>query len=230
MKQQKKPVGINLCITSRCSRRCPDCCVGVGYKSGGEDLEWETIASLGKLFGHFPGGPIPGYSATNIGYNITGGEPSFHKKFQEFAPKLRSVLKCDRMIITTNGWGFTRFPEAYLAFDEIHTSIYGEHTFKGCPDNRSDVEFMRSFLSRQPKPPPFFATPTYHQARQAAGPGACFLGTDGYVTYWDGLIYPCCSAQGMPGAVGIPPTPDWKEKIMQVDLPCTNCMFRGATG
>jgi len=227
---QRYPVGMNLCLTSRCNRRCPNCCVGVGYKSEGKDMEWDEIESLGRLFGHMPGGPIPGYTSTNIGYNMTGGEPSFHERFQEFAPKLRGVLKCDRLIITTNGYGFTRFPESFLAFDEIHTSIYGRHTFVGCPDNSSDIEFMRGFLSKQRTPPQFFATKIYHQARQAAGPGACFIGNDGYVSYWEGLIYPCCTAQGMPGGNGVTPTPDWREKVMQVDLPCTNCPFRGATG
>jgi hypothetical protein len=227
MYRQIYPIGMNLCLTSRCNRRCPNCSVGVGFKSDSYDLNWDTIESLGEIFGYLPGGPVPGYTLSNIGYNITGGEPSFHKQFAEFAPKLRSVLKCNCITIATNGWGFTRFPEAFLAFDEIFVSLYGEFTFPGCPSNQSDIDFMINFLKSKGNPVRLQITPIAHYIRPSSpGPGTCFRSHDGYVTYWEGLIYPCCTAQGMVGTIGIPPTLDWKEKIMQIDLPCANCLFR----
>jgi hypothetical protein len=227
--RQKYPVGMNLCITSRCNRRCPDCGASVGFKSPGYDLDWNTIESLGQIIGYLPGGPITGgaYASTNIGYNITGGEPSFHQQFVEFAPKLRSVLKCNRMIITTNGWGFTRFPEAFMVFDEIWTTYYGEHVYPGCPSNTGDIQFMSEYIKRVKNPPQFMSfSPGRHHSRPSAGSGSCFRGHDGYVNFWEGLIYPCCVAHGMEGGVGIVPTADWRDKITQVELPCLKCCFR----
>jgi len=230
VRQQKSPVGMNLCITSRCNWRCPDCCAGVGRFNEGYDVDWDTLVALGKTIGHLPGGYICGqYAATNIGFNLSGGEPSFHKDFAAIAPKLRSAFSCDRIIITTNGWGFTRTPEAFLAFDEIHTSLYNDQTFPGCPNNNADIAFMHNFLQGKNALHKFFVYQIErHVPRPPPGPGTCFRSSNGYVIYWEGLLYPCCTSQGMVGRIGIPPTPDWREKIMQVDLPCATCCFRNA--
>lgn len=225
----KSIISINFCLTSRCNRRCPDCCVGVGLsvhgsKQEGRDQTWEEIERAGKLIGKI-------WRIT-----ISGGEASFHEQFAEFAPRLRSAFDCETMWIETNAYGFRRTPEAFLHFDRIivtrygpEARAYGERETGG--PNDADIRFMESFLADRGLRERLISGDFSHWPRKYRGPAnSCDRGGGGAIAYWDGLIYPCCTAQGMKGAVGIPLTENWREEIMQVEMPCANCAFARGEG
>jgi MoaA/NifB/PqqE/SkfB family radical SAM enzyme len=198
----KEIVSINFCLTSRCNRRCPDCCVGVGLsvhgsKQEGRDQTWEEIERAGKLIGKI-------WRIT-----ISGGEASFHEQFAEFAPRLRSAFDCETMWIETNAYGFRRTPEAFLHFDRIivtrygpEARAYGERETGG--PNDADIRYMEQYLSDRGLRDRLISGDFPHWPRKYRGPAnSCDRGGGGSIAYWDGLIYPCCTAQGMKGAAGL---------------------------
>jgi pyruvate-formate lyase-activating enzyme len=61
--------------------------------------------------------------------HLTGGEPSLHPKFKEWAPKFRELFQCRDLTVESNGFGFQRFPEVFAHFDVVYASLYSEATF-----------------------------------------------------------------------------------------------------
>lgn len=212
---------VNFCLTSRCNRRCPNCCVGIGLTTETDalyDLSWKQIKEAGEIFGFVEK------------FNITGGEPSFHKQFKEIAPKLRSTLKCDKLVIESNGYGLRHFPESFLLFDLITITRYG-HQYEGDLTNDRDIAFMKKFLlERGLSDKLLVGESVQHYARIERGSNNyCHRAFSGGVSYWNGKIFPCCTAQGMTGGIGIPLTKNWRMEIMEVELPCQSCAFSPRT-
>jgi len=160
----------------------------------------------------------------NEGVTITGGEPSFHKQFQELAPKLRSIFNARIIAIETNGYGFRKFPEAFLHFDKVCASPY-DGSFGG-PSNKEDIAFMRSFMREHGAEDRFEAGPDLvHWPKQPGKTGMCYRGQSGTVMFFDGLLYGCCAASGQPNKVGCEITPTWRDDVVNLPLPCDGCPF-----
>ena len=146
--------------------------------------------------------------------------------FPEFAPKFREVFQCQELWLETNGYGFRRWPEACLHFDRIQVSHYGPHVFAKSPSNDEDIAFIREFLREHGREHILVVGEVRHYPRKDQGEGnTCSRAWGGTVAYWDKLLYGCCTAQGMAGAVGIPLTRHWRTEIMEPDLPCRHCVF-----
>ena len=218
-KQPPTEFNLNLCITSQCNRRCPECCIGVGLPVDGvpyqgHDMSFEEIQRVGELMGQL----------NEI--HVTGGEPSFHRDWVHLAPRLRSVLRCRKLVLFCNGWGFRRFPESFLNFDRIIVTIYNGAVFPGCPSNEEDVEFMRQFMAGHGRRMEYVAGNVVHYPRKLNPESkGCVRASTGMLSYWEGKLYGCCVAPGIDGRVGIELTADWHQQIMQTELPCARCMF-----
>lgn len=195
---------VTMDLTTHCDQRCPDCCAGVGINRVLQHHPWEYFERVAPFI----------YGIERV--NLTGGEPTLHPRFAEYALKFRDLFGCKRLTLSTNGWGQMHFPNTIKkAFDEVHFSDYHldraiDHpklfTFDGGVNGGS-------FVAR---------------SRRGAG-GPCFRGHSDTVAYADGKFFPCCVSPGLDGTQGIEPCEDWREKVQQIDMGCGNCMFSPET-
>ncbi len=160
---------------------------------------------------------------------LTGGEPSFHSQFGLMAYEARRSFQCATLAIETNAFGFKRFPEHFLHFDEIHVTHYRADTYVKSPPKDGEMAFMREFLQGHGgKPALFVREIDPHFTRKIhANPVMCARGWNGFVSFMHGRIFGCCTAQGVEGALSVPLTPNWRDEIMNTELPCERCLFAG---
>jgi hypothetical protein len=195
--------------------------VGIGQGGDsyvGSDLSLEDISEAARLFGFLNS------------FNITGGEPTLHARFDEVVRAL-DEFQCQRFHLETNGYGFRKWPpELFLKFDLVAVTRYGGtgYATPGTPSNADDIEFMRQFLDSRGVGNRLAIAVHSHTPRKYRAGNTCSRASGGTVSYWNKSVYPCCTAQGMRGAVGIPLTSDWRREIMEVDLPCDYCIFHPA--
>lgn len=140
---------------------------------------------------------------------VTGGEPTSHPKFGLIAETFRSLFGCKRLLLETNGFALEAYAGCIPDFDEVRLTVYDgeDHAWLKAPN-----------VTRQH---------VHHVDRRLRHPGTCHRGISETVSYWKGLLYPCCVAAGVDGGVGIPLTADWRERIQCVQPPCRNCWFAG---
>ena len=208
---------VHISITTRCNRHCPECSYGMScLDRDRHDHPFEYLKDAGRRL-ELPKTP-------EVRVTITGGEPSLHQQFQELAPCLRSILNANSIGIESNGYGFKKFPEAFLHFDQVHASPY-DGTFGG-PSNLDDISFMRNFFTEHGRPDDFISGPALiHWPRNSWGSRPCFRGDAGTVIYFDGKLYGCCAASGQPNKVGCDITPTWRDDVVNLPLPCKGCPF-----
>jgi hypothetical protein len=53
----------------------------------------------------------------------------------------------------------------------------------------------------------------------------CGKSATGAISSANGLFYGCCVAPGVPGAIGVKLSDNWREELMNTLLPCHNCRF-----
>ena len=157
-----------------------------------------------------------GYFTDMERINVTGGEPSFHRNFAEFSSKIRKIFPYQKVTIETNGYGKL---SNYLNYDRVFVTEYSDRTYKGCLSNAKEIAELRQVLMDK-----LTIVRSKHRVKGKHGK-PCFRGKSETVAFFGGLIYPCCSAMGAPGAVGIVPTDNWQEDILKVKLPCKRCVF-----
>ena len=212
---------INFSITTRCSRRCPSCCSGVRAGKEGQDHPIEAITATAMILG-----PVEIIS-------LYGGEPSFHADFPRLAGRVREIFQAKQITIQTNGYGLGKFPESFLNFDLVIASAYTDRTYPGCPSNAMEIEAFRQFLRGQGQEGKLVVNDVVHTPDGPTLDGIplkdrgrpCYRQEMPTISYFDGLLYPCCTGAGIPGAVGIPVTAVWREEILSVPLPCKTCLF-----
>ena len=207
---------INFSITNRCNRSCPYCCYGMPNIDEKDKyfMSLEEVKSVAKYFSHL-----------EI-IRITGGEPSFNPYFEEISREIKNIFPKSRIEIETNGFGFEKFPDSFLNYDQIIATKYGSYTFPGCKDNNREIDFFENYLKELGLEHKLLIAPTGHRSK-GNGNTPCVRITWGYVSYINNLLYPCYSSQGQPGAVGIPLTDDWEERIKTIPLSCKTCVFAG---
>lgn len=198
---------VMLSITTRCNRRCPSCSYGVGSVWPRRDMPMPLLEEASRYFRHLPA------------MTITGGEPSVHPQFDEISASMHAWFPEAEMLIETNGYGFRRCPQAFAHYDRIYVTRYTADTYPGCPPNGEEIEtllFEHPEIARRI----VFTTPVH---RSKGGGSPCAAYRSGVVACFNGRLYPCCSAQGVPGAESIPLSDDWEARIASVEPPCAHC-------
>lgn len=199
---------VSLEITSHCSMRCPDCTCGIPDKKSveREHHSWEYFENAARYF----------YGVERI--HCTGGEPTVHPQFPEFAAKFKQLFGCKLLTVETNGYGARKFPEVFRLFDQVYFSVYTEASFPGCPNNQDALQKLSALGLKQLIVGKIDFTP-----RTRRGTKMCDRGLLG-VAYARGLLYPCCVGPGLPEH-GIPLTENWREEISRCHPPCDQCWF-----
>jgi MoaA/NifB/PqqE/SkfB family radical SAM enzyme len=200
---------INYMITTACDRLCPDCCCNMKSNS----INHVTWASLKESAVYFKG-------IDRI--NLTGGEPTLHPQFINYVPNLRELFQCNRLTIETNGWGFKKFPDIFRYFDWIQVSHYSVDSYEKSWDNSKEIDFIRGYL---PSMSLIVGEITHIPRNVITGGKICDRGLSENASFYKGKLYPCCVAPGIEGAKGIELTPNWRQEILKVKLPCHNCLF-----
>ncbi len=145
--------------------------------------------------------------------DIFGGEPTTHPQFREFVPRFKELFGCKNLTMTTNGFKVKQYADLLHHFDFIQATPYGEQNAKAIV-----------FLTGSGRDVRFF--PGDFIARDRIGGGEpCGRGQQETVAYADGQFWPCTPGPGVPNAVGIPPTEDWKERILETPMPCKTCFL-----
>jgi len=187
-------------ITTGCNRRCPDCCCGVGRRPVVHH-PWEYFEDLARVTGKFRH------------LHLTGGEPLFHPQFDDFAPRWRGLFGIERLTVWTNGYRAREHEAALANFDLIWGTKYNG-------DNADEIAWLvKRFKITYWEGP--------HIPISRPGPGRpCGRGlTDAMAAYANGRFYPCCQGPGIPGAKSLEPCADWTTRVLDVPLPCGECVF-----
>lgn len=203
---------INYMITTHCNRVCPDCCCNIPNLRNKKHFDWNYLVESAKYFkGIFR-------------INLTGGEPTLHHNFVELVPKLKDLFNCTLLTIESNGYNFKKFPQIFTYFDTVYASVYTEKTYPGSISNEKDIEFLEEYL-KGTKTKVFSGDIVHIQKNVKPSGKICERGKSETVSYANGYLYPCCVAPGVKDSLGIPLTYNWKKDILEVPLPCNNCLF-----
>lgn len=203
---------VNLEITTRCNLRCPECSAGIGINRVLQDHPWEYFVEAAKWI----------YGVDSL--VCIGGEATMHSKFAEFIPKFRELFGCREMVLWTNGFLVERYADIIRDnFDAVYASLYDQRT---APWNKRPngqlVQFVKSSFEHLTMEEPHIP-----RSRRGSG-GLCERGIHGPVTYADGKLYGCCVAMGLDEGIGVVPSANWREEILQTPLPCHSCCFSPA--
>lgn len=202
---------INFTLTTNCNMACPDCCAGITAmpKKNRKFYDWAYMENAAKYF----------KGMRRI--NLTGGEPTIHPKFSEWAPKLKDLFACEVLSVWTNGTMFRKKTEAFKYFDEIHITNYTKETFEGSPDNSEEIDFIKSVYPDK-KISHYKAV---HIPLEKRGSKMCFRGKSETVEFVDGFVYPCSSSSGLPTQIKVTLSDNWKEEVLKLYPPCHECLF-----
>jgi len=201
---------LNLAVTTFCSMACPDCHIDIPRRKDKQHYPWEYFEEAARY--------LRGSFRT---ITLTGGEPTLHPKFTEYAPRLRELFQVERLHVETNGFGFTRFPEVFKGFDEVVCTIYQEDSFPGCPDNSDKIAAYKAHYGENSN----LRTGKTVFIPRSLRPGNKPCARLGIMAYYDGKLFPCCAGPGLPVKVGIPLTQEWRAEIAAVRAPCDGCFF-----
>lgn len=195
---------IALDLTTVCNRACENCCAAINM--GKRPAAHHDMAYFERAAGFL-------YGVERI--HCTGGEPLTHPQFDELASRFREMFGCKTLTVQTNGFRVEEHAEALRNFDHVYPSLYG-------PENAKQVEFIQINYPSTTWP---HGEQGFTPRSQRGSGGACFRGRSDTVAHADGKLYGCCVAPGVDGAVGIEPTMDWRERIQDAPLPCSECWF-----
>lgn len=206
---------VNFSITSRCNRRCPSCVSGLQRDHRVKrDQTLDEIEAAARILGYVPI------------ISLYGGEPSFHADFVRLVARMRDIFWASQITVQTNGYGLRHFPEAFLAFDSVIASVYTAATYPACPSNAEEIEVFRRLLRHRGCEGKLTASEVVHLPDSPPFPGGpCYRQEMPTIAYSEGKLYRCCVGDGPPGAVGIPLTVDWRDRIDAVPIPCETCLL-----
>lgn len=205
---------INFALTRKCNYACPECVCNVPHAKSQWQADWNYMAEAAKYF----------RGVERI--QLTGGEPTIHPMFCEWAPKLKELFGCKLFTVETNGYGLSRFPEIFLNFDWVLITRYTPDAWPGCQtDNRAVVDKFRSDYHGKIPRIEYINIKHIPRSTPSRGPRVCIRGIMGTAAYCEGLLYPCCIGWGVPGGTGIKPTENWREELKRTPFPCSNCWF-----
>lgn len=217
----KNNIFVNLVITLHCNQRCPNCCCGIQNIGPKRHFAIDYFEHAARYLKHVDT------------IKITGGEPTLHPDFQILSGAFKTLFSCRQLILETNGCNLNIFPECLTHYDLITITRYGPDTYKGCVDNLEQINAIKDHFKNEPD---ILAriivkkdgSPIVHKARSSRGSGKP-CGRTKFLSYANGLLYPCCVAWGMAGGIGIPLDDKWIERIKGVKPPCKDCLFSPAS-
>ena len=197
---------VSMDITTHCDRRCPNCCCGIGINRKLQHHPWKYFEDVAPF--------LQGIDRVNL----TGGEPTLHPEFATFVPRFRELFGCKRLTLSTDGFRIEQYRQIIeKEIDEVHFSDYGtrpgalETLYQLDVDTKVYEAGMdaQNFVSRE----------------RRGGGGPCARGFSETVAFADGKFYPCCVSPGLDGTKGLLPCADWRTKVQELDMGCTECFF-----
>lgn len=203
-------------ITRECNRSCP-MCPAVRHHA--------TPVSLAEL--RWAGGVLGKIRSIEV----TGGEPSTHPEFEVFSTNLKEWFAVEDTLLLTNGAAIKK-PEAVLCYDRVYCTLYTEEfarRYNGTPCNQKEHDELKVFCERNKKP--FWSQKMdVHDELKLPLPWAnrCKYRYDqgDMVSYFGGMIYGCCTSWQLEDrGRGIVLTPDWRDELSQIELPCNRCFL-----
>ena len=205
---------VNYFITNQCNLSCVDCAHNnperMKDKSLNKFINFDYIYESAKYF-------------KGMRIKLTGGEPTFHPLFNEIASKFREIFNPSSLDMDTNGYKCLDNIESLKYFDKVLFSHYIQGEYFN--HNEDNTHILKELKKRTDISLIVFDINTF-ESRINNNHNPCYRGTElGTVSYIDGLIYPCCIGVGNKRAVGMKPILDWKSKILEVPLDCTNYLF-----
>src|SRR5512133_2150604 len=201
---------VNFVTTLACNRDCPHCCENIHARAPWV-ADWAYMEHAAKFM----------YGIDRI--NLTGGEPTLHPHFAEWLPKLKALFGCNRLTMTTNGYGLAQHPELARYFDHVGVSHYGDWSYPNAKGNDSDALATQAACLWARVPCDLMKV--VHVDRGIRRAGMCARGRAETVEYCQGLVYACCVGSGVPEAIGVPLSATWKEDAVKLTPPCMTCWF-----
>jgi len=193
---------IQLDITSVCDRACPDCCCGINMG---------MRPAVHHPWSYFCDAAFYLYGVERV--DLFGGEPTTHPLFADIAREFKKLFGCKILSMTTDGFRVVRHKEALRYFDFIQATPYDERNAPAMAflkANHPDVRFFPGdFVPRS----------------RIGGGKPCARAYSETIAYADGKLWPCTPGPGIPGATGIPLTADWRQRILDVPMPCATCFL-----
>lgn len=205
---------VNLVLTDRCNRACPECCCDVPRIKEPWSASWLALEAAAEH--------IRGIERVQL----TGGEPSMHPQFRMWVPEMRKLFDCKKLTVETNGFLFKRHPSLFSLFDEVLFTHYAPPEF--AEDNIGDFNFLQPFLRALGAKTILHCIPISHVSRERRGAGTCARGSSETVAIYKGRVFPCCMGWGIPGATSCELSAVWREDVTALKLPCRECFFAGS--
>lgn len=195
---RRENVHVSVLVTDRCTRKCPHCCFASILDKAPKEPSVDDLAVVG----------------TTLGYvhrlHVTGGEPTEHHDFPAIARRCREIFSADTITVGTR-----KFVEDLRHFDEVYFSSYGDNAEDAKRLLGSGIPCQIGIVKHYPP-----------EVIDPLGTG-CHRGRANHFAVYDGRVYPCCVAPGVPESPSIPLTVDWLEQIAFLKPPCASCRFSG---
>lgn len=224
---------VALPITRVCQRTCPECPARIRPGVLGPlQLPKDTHVPVSELL----------WAGKTLGpvdtIEVTGGEPSMHPDFQWISESIHHIFKCKDILLLTNGYLFEKDESKLpllLNWDRVYITWYtNEFAMKYRTDaNTTVVNRIEDYLKRQGRQVWVQRMDTHVPFQPPVeGVNACMFGYNNtqwpgdMVTYYRGQIYGCCTSWELdsPGR-GIVLTPDWRDHLKEIELPCESCFL-----
>ena len=190
-------------ITTHCNMQCPDCLYGMRFRTP-EHSPHEVVIADSRFFTGMED------------VTLTGGEPTVHPQFDLIVLNVKKLIAPTKLKMETNGVSYPRWKNLYAEFDEISVTHYIPSTWIGCPDNTRQVT---AILANHPNA----KAPESKHVRNI--PSTCNrpCSRTGRLHYSQRKLYGCCIGPGMAGSVGIEIGPDWRQRISEMTVACSEC-------
>lgn len=188
-------------ITTHCDRHCDECCCAIHIHRKPVHHPWSYFEHVAQFF--------QGIDRVHL----TGGEPTLHPQFGEFLPRFKPLFGCRSLTLSTNGWGVGTYQGVIAEYaDEVYFTDYHDRPWA--------LEVLRGCTKQL-----IVNNGDRHISRARRGSGRSCDRAYGAATYADGRMWGCCVAPGIEGAENIEPCADWRERMMEIPLPCRDCWF-----
>ena len=212
---------VNLGLTSLCTMRCPACSVSVPQYKAQNVSKHALVDEIVKDAAYMRG-------LKRI--HLTGGEPTMHPQFEQIATSIRKWFDPQYMTIESNGTGYFKYRKLFELFDRVFITHYvKDRIYPGNFDNTSVIECAQRDLGEKLIREEPVTHLQYHSpvAELNVKPCSKWYNPGLPAGWYHSRLYSCCVTFGIDRGLGIPVTPDWKEKITELDMGCGRCLYRG---
>lgn len=191
----RKITATSVCITTRCSRQCPDCCCK-------HDEIWDADVTYVENLIEVIGWPVR--------FHVTGGEPTECPSFHQISHYMYVMSPSRLWTIET-----ARFHRALAFYDEVYFSHYGDN----------DDDCRKVVALGEEKGFKVHVGKIWHLPDIPGGGRVCHRGISELIAVYKDRVFPCCVGPGISGAESIPVSTDVRKKVLDVPMPCDRCRF-----